>query len=281
MSLDGDFRKPGRGDEEPDHFGEHAKQEVRWLLPYADMITLLFALFIVMYALSSVNNAKMEAVQQSVRKAFNGSKATPGQTDSPEKSQTPQNASEHLLNSGMSLMQLQRAVQNAKERKAEDERLRRLQERIDRYTRTHGLQNKVSTRIDERGLVIRLISDKVLFDNGQATIRPAARPVLQNIASVLRSERNHVRVEGHTDNVPIHTAMFATNWELSAVRATSVVRLLAAYGLNQSRLSATGYGSKRPLAANTTDSGRQSNRRVEIVVLRSTSLLGSGVDPSG
>jgi len=280
-SLDGDFRKPGRGDEDDEH-DSHAEFEVRWLLPYADMITLLFALFIVMFAISSVNNTKLEELSKSVSKAFNGNSQKAGhQVASPKPSDTPQNASESLLNSGATLAQLQQAVANAKETQAEQQRLRRLKERIDDYARKHGLSDKISTVIDERGLAIRLVSDKVLFDSGQAHVRPSVQPVLRDIANLLKGERNHIRVEGHTDNVPITSGQFPTNWELSAMRATTVLRLINGYGIPSTHLSAVGYGSKRPLRSNDSESGRARNRRVEIVVLRSASLGGPTGDALG
>jgi len=280
-SLDGDFRKPGRGDEEDEH-ASHAEFEVRWLLPYADMITLLFALFIVMFAISSVNNTKLEELSKSVSKAFNGNSQKAGhQVSSPKPSDTPQSASESLLNSGATLAQLQQAVSNAKETQAEQQRLRRLKERIDDYARKHGLSDKISTVIDERGLAIRLVSDKVLFDSGQAHVRSSVQPVLRDIANLLKGERNHIRVEGHTDNVPITSGQFPTNWELSAMRATTVLRLINGYGIPSNHLSAVGYGSKRPLRSNATDAGRARNRRVEIVVLRSASLGGPTGDALG
>lgn len=272
MSLDGDFRGKPREEHEHDHAGEHAKAEVRWLLPYADMITLMFALFICLYAIGSVNNAKLEALSASVNKAFNGSKTTPGQTASPKKSPIAQDPGSSLLNSGVTLAELQQAVQGAKERQTEDQRLRKLRKRVRDYAKENGLNGKLSAVIDERGLVIRLISDKVLFNTAEATIRPAAIPVLAGIAKIIRPDPNHVRVEGHTDNVPISTSKFATNWELSSMRATSVLRILLRDRISAGRLSAVGYAYRRPLTSNETEAGRQKNRRVEIVVLRTTGL---------
>jgi chemotaxis protein MotB len=280
MSLDGDFRKPH--DEDDDEHGSHAEHEVRWLLPYADMITLLFALFIVLYAISSVNNAKLEAVSQSINKAFNGKKNKPGESEAGKtKSPIKQDPGSSLLSSGVTLAQLQKAVEAAKERRSEDARLRNLKKKIDKYAREHGLKDKIDTVIDERGLAVRLLSDKVLFDAGDAHIKRGVRPLLHDVAQILAKEPNHIRIEGHTDNVPIHTSQFVSNWELSAVRATTVLRLLAVADLSEERLSAVGYAAKRGLASNTTAAGRQKNRRVEIVVLRSTSLLGGANDTVG
>lgn len=279
-SLDGDFRNKPR--EEEDHAGTHAKAEVRWLLPYADMITLLLALFIMLYAAADTQETqRLQALSDSVNKAFNGKEIAPVQQASPNPSRTQQALSDKLLNSGMTLAQLQEAAKLAKERKAEDASLRRLQAKIDRFAARRGFQRNVKTIIDERGLVVRLISDQVLFDTGSARVRPAALPLLDDIAGLLKTEPNHVRVEGHTDNVPITGSLFSTNWELSAIRATTVVRRFIRDGMSSGKLSAAGYAYRRPLDSNKTEKGRQRNRRVEIVVLRRAGLTSQQSDGLG
>ncbi|MGE4426880.1 MAG: flagellar motor protein MotB, partial [Solirubrobacteraceae bacterium] len=120
-----------------------------------------------------------------------------------------------------------------------------------------------------RGLVIRVITDDVLFPSGSATLAPAGRALLNDIAGVLRLDTAHpIAVDGHTDAVPIATSRFASNWELSAGRATEVVRHLVGRSISASRFSATGYGEQRPRATNATDAGRRANRRVEIALTR-------------
>lgn len=273
-SLDGDFRGKPRHDDEG--HGSHAEMEVRWLLPYADMVTLLFALFIVLFAISSVNNTKLEVLQKSLSKAFNGSKPTPGQSPSQTKSPLEQDPGAKLLNAGVSLLQLQEAAKSATERQQEDERLRAIQRKIRAFAREKGLQSKLDTVIDERGLAIRLISDKVLFDEGRAELKDGIKPIIRQITEVVKTTPNPIRVEGHTDSVPVGAASpFETNWELSAARATSVVRALIRDGMSPGRLSAAGYAYRRPLKSNDTLAGRQRNRRVEIVVLRNATLLGN------
>jgi chemotaxis protein MotB len=129
----------------------------------------------------------------------------------------------------------------------------------------------VSTEIARRGLVIRLLTDKVLFDSGSAQLRDEGRPLLTQIARLLKTEVRHpIVVEGYTDKVPIRTGQFPTNWELSAVRSTSVLRSLIRDGVAPRRLSSAGYGALSPIDSNATEGGRRRNRRVEIVLTRLT-----------
>lgn len=130
-----------------------------------------------------------------------------------------------------------------------------------------GLEAEVLLQSEERGLVVRF-ADRVLFDLGRADITPAGRAVLEALVPVLRAVPNQIRVEGHTDDWPIRTAQFPSNWELSAARAVNVVRLLVEqHGLDPTRLSAAGYGEYRPVAPNDTAANRQLNRRVDVVIL--------------
>lgn len=249
--------------------GDHGNHE-RWLLPYSDMITLLLALFVVLYSISSVNNSKLDALSNSLAKAFNGPKPAPvsQSTLSSSKPTFQQAKLNKLLNSGLSVPQLNQAISSAQHYTQEEENLRRLQQRINHLARRAGLADKVATHIEEQGLVITLVSDKVLFDTGQAYLRPQIRPLLTKIAELLRTIPNNIRVAGHTDNVPIHTGQFASNWELSAVRATTVVRFFIVHHMHASHLSAAGFGAEAPTTSNATVQGRARNRRVEIVIVR-------------
>jgi chemotaxis protein MotB len=154
---------------------------------------------------------------------------------------------------------------------ADLENLRRLKRRLDRWAASHGLKKKVETTIDERGLVVRVLTDDLLFDSGKAVLKPSAQPILASVAAFIRTSQrvtNDVRVEGNTDDVPISTAAFRSNWELSAARATAVLESLLHNGIAAHRLSATAYADQRPLATNASARGRSANRRVELVVLR-------------
>ena len=127
----------------------------------------------------------------------------------------------------------------------------------------------MQTVIDRRGLVVRVLTDQLLFASGQATLRPAGFPLLNEVAQLLNVDTRHpITVEGHTDNVPISSSQYPSNWELSTDRATTVVRYLIAKGVNRERLGAVGYADLHPLASNATAAGRAKNRRVEIVLQR-------------
>jgi chemotaxis protein MotB len=153
--------------------------------------------------------------------------------------------------------------------KAEEEDFKALKQRVDQYTVAHGLQSKVTTLITKDGLVIRLLTDKLLFASGDATVQPAGRGLLAKIGGMLRAESQHaIRVRGFTDSVPIHTAAFPSNWELSAGRAASVVRAFAGAGVAPQRMEAAGRAALDPLNTNVTDEGRARNRRVEVLLPR-------------
>src|SRR6476469_97130 len=255
------------------HGGGEVESEERWLLTYADMITLLMALFMVLFSITSVNKSKLEILSKTLQEAFSG-KVLPGgesirdtganpKSDKPPTPEPPIPAITALVGT-----QSNDATAQAKAKEQED--FRRLKRQIDSYARAKGLQNQVQTVIAQRGLVIRLLTDKVLFDSGAAELKPQATPVLSKVAQILGKEAVHqVMVEGHTDNVPIRGSMFPTNWELSTARASRVVRFLIAGGVAQRRLSASGYAFLHPIADNSTAAGRSRNRRVEIVLLRS------------
>jgi chemotaxis protein MotB len=251
---------------------EQHENEDRWLLTYADMITLLMALFMVLFSLANVNKAKVEALSKSLNEAFSG-KILPGgkalqQTGAEQHKQTP--SPEPPIPAITALVGDASQSQNAQAVKQEQDEFTRIKRQIDQYAKTHGLQSKVSTTITQRGLVIRLLTDKVLFDSGQAVLKAQATPILSKVARLLNIAGNHdVAVEGHTDSMPIHGSVYPTNWELSTARASRVVRFLIENGAAKMRMSATGYAALHPIADNTTEAGRSRNRRVEVVVLRS------------
>ena len=146
---------------------------------------------------------------------------------------------------------------------------RRLKRQLDAYARSHGFSASIETLIDSRGLVIRLLTDDVVFDSGSATLKPEAAPLLAKISALVNVDASHpISVGGHTDDVPIATGRFPSNWELSAARAAGVARFLTGHGVAATRLEATGVADQRPIATNTTEEGRSRNRRVEIALLR-------------
>lgn len=252
------------------HAGGH--NDERWLLTYSDMITLLMALFIIMWAISTVNDSKFEQLSKSLSDAFSG-KIFQGNKAVIDGSAGTKTEVVPLANEPSKASQRSRSFDErvqAAAAAADLENLKELQQQIDAYVGAKGLSGKIETSIDERGLVIRILPDDILFDTGRADLRPDARPILDELSRMLASlpGNNPVRVEGNTDNVPISTAEFPDNWALSVARATAVLRVILADGFDPTRISAAGYADQRPIASNATPEGRAKNRRVEIVVVR-------------
>jgi chemotaxis protein MotB len=259
---------------------EHESEE-RWLLTYADMITLLMALFMVLFSITSVNKSKLEILSKTLQDAFSG-KVLPGGESIRSSGADPKSTSSPTTTPPIpaitSLVGKAPDATAAALARKEQEDFRKLKQQIDAYARDRNVQDKVQTVIAERGLVIRLLTDNVLFDSGLADLKPEATPVLSKVASILSQEGHHkIMVEGHTDVVPIHGSVFPTNWELSTARASRVVRFLISDGVRRGRLSAAGYAALHPIDTNTTAAGRSRNRRVEIVLLRSR----QGAAPQG
>jgi len=262
--------------------GDHHGADERWLLTYADMITLLMCLFMVLWSISSVNISKLQDLQRSLQEAFIGkvldggksvmegepSRISGVQTSNPN---APSDISTSIVPNNVShpIAQAERAAENAAAQH-EQSRLRHVQQQVEAYARAHGLQSSIRTTIDQRGLVIRLLTDKVLFDSGQAVVKPGSQPLLNEVARLIVNTgiANPLRVEGHTDNVPISGGEFHNNWELSAARATAVLEQFLADGIPPRQLSMAGYADQHPIAPNTTADGRALNRRVEVVVTR-------------
>jgi chemotaxis protein MotB len=257
------------------HAEEEHENDERWLLTYADMITLLMALFMVLFSISSVNISKFVTLQHSLQDAFSGRilpggrsiKESGGSTTATQIAENTPTLKSSAAEAAAS--KAAKAAAAAQAAKVEQESFKKLKERVDEYTRAHGLSSKVSTIITRDGLVIRLLTDKLLFASGSATVQPAGRPLLAKVGELLRAENQHeIRVRGFTDPVPIHTAAFPSNWELSAGRAASVVRAFAQAGVAAERMEAVGRASLDPLTTNATAAGRARNRRVEVLLPR-------------
>jgi chemotaxis protein MotB len=285
----------GRGRRRGAAHAEHENDE-RWLLTYADMITLLMALFMVLFSISSVNVSKYQTLQQSLKAAFSGSILTGGRSIMQSGSQSttahspataaipslvplnPTAASkanptiaDHKAASGGTLnsKQLEAALNSMSAALREQASLAALKQKLDTYSAAHGLSHEVQTVVDRRGLVVRVLTDQLLFASGQATLQPEGLPLLDEVAQLLNVDKSHpITVEGHTDNVPIASSQYPSNWELSTDRATTVVRYLITEGVNRERLGAVGYADLHPLDSNATAAGRARNRRVEIVLQR-------------
>lgn len=222
----------------------------RWLVSYADLLTLLFALFVVMYAISSVNVSKYRALADSLISAF-GATATrsvvPGEHPVPAKPALVQNRSNDAL-------------------RREKEQMTRIARDILQALGPLVNEGKVRVTHTDRGVRVE-IDASVLFAPGDAQLTEETSQTLRAVATVLKDDYHAIQVEGHTDSVPISSALFPSNWELSAVRASRVVRLFADSGVGENRLTAVGRGATRPIADNETAEGRLRNRRVAVMIL--------------
>ena len=251
---------------------EENENEDRWLLTYADMITLLLVMFMVLFSISSVNVSKFEGFKRAVQVAFSG-QVLPGgpniQQTGGSHAPSPRASPEPVVPALKPFIGERPTKDGAMAAQREEEDFRELKRRIDAYAREHGLERRLETEVARRGLVVRLLTDKVLFDSGSAELKPRSGALLSELARLLKFEVRHpILVEGHTDDVRISSARFPTNWELSTGRAARVVRALIDEGVGRGRLGAAGYGAQHPIASNARDSGRRRNRRVEIVLLR-------------
>lgn len=232
--------------------GEAEKENhERWLITYADLITLLLIFFVVLYTLSKIDANKYQAIASSLAKTMGGSQSI---MESGGPSMVP--------GAGES-KELDTLMENI-----EQQNMEKIKRQIQEYVDQNGLAGKVTVSIEERGVVVSF-QDVVLFPLGVAELNPSSREIVDKVGAILKQTPNYIRVEGHTDNLPIRTSKFPSNWELSLSRSASVVhRLIHFSQISPDRLSATGYGEYRPRMANDSDANRQQNRRVDIVVLR-------------
>ncbi|MHB1085043.1 MAG: flagellar motor protein MotD [Thiobacillus sp.] len=227
----------------------------RWLLSYADFITLLFAFFVVMYAISAVNESKYRVLASSLGNAF-GKASTSEETPVPQVSAVtlPPEVKQRTLKQ-------QQAIE-------EQAHMTKVASNLLDVMAPLVKEGKVKVTQSRRGVSIE-INANVLFAPGQAELEPQSLAVLRAVAEHLQREPFNLEITGHTDNIPISTPVFASNWELSAVRASSVVRLLADNGIAPARLFAIGREASQPIASNDTAEGRARNRRVELMILSS------------
>lgn len=239
---------------------DHTENQERWLVSYADFITLLFAFFVVMYAVSSVNEGKYRVLSSSLVSAFKSSNPT---------NAVPVQSTEfipiniHPSNETDSI----KLIDNLSIHKAKkQEKMKSMAKNI-----LHALDPLVKdgqVRITQSSLGITVeINASVLFSPGQAKLAENSSLTLQAVANVIKGHEHEIHVKGHTDNLPIHNGSFPSNWELSTARASSVVRLFIENGVEAYRLTAVGYGENRPIESNDTPEGRKRNRRVSVMIL--------------
>lgn len=222
-----------------------------WLLPYADMLTLLLALFIVLFAMSSLDAQKFRNLAQSLSSVFTSGTGIM-EYPSPEEIMVPEEVVTDPSNSA-SFLELQDLIE--------------LQQKIDDYIVNNNLSSRLTTHLSGEGLRITIL-DNALFDSGSAEIKSDARQLGEEIANFIVSDPpRHVTISGHTDDVPIHNADYSSNWHLSVMRAINFMEvLLENDNLEPDFLSAKGYGEYRPIAENDSDENRAKNRRVEVLI---------------
>jgi chemotaxis protein MotB len=243
----------------------HVNHE-RWLVSYADFITLLFAVFVVLYAMGQSDKKKVEEVMKSIQESFGMANA--GAT-APKINVI---ASQQItvipsLKPEVKTNPIERPHSGQGKSRADEKDFRQIKSTIEAYLVRQGAQHKVSLEISRRGLIVSL-KEAGFFASGQADIKPEAYELINTIAEVVSQYNNPIRLEGHTDNIPISTAQFPSNWELSTSRATHALKyLMKNFDLEAGKVSATGYAEFRPLADNATSEGRAKNRRVDLVML--------------
>ncbi|WP_252504158.1 flagellar motor protein MotB [Sporosarcina sp. Marseille-Q4943] len=239
-------RKRKRRNREEGHINES------WLLPYADLLTLLLAMFIVLFASSSLDEAKFSQISSVFNQIFDGGtgvmdNAAPTTVPIPKDSAGEQNENSSYLEDQQSLEEIQ--------------------DKLDEYIAVHELENQFQTKLTEEGLLIT-IRDSILFESGKATIKPQYESLAKDISNLLVFEKpRQIVITGHTDNVPIHSAEFPSNWELSMMRAINFLRAIVGNdNLDPQLFSVKGYGENKPVATNDTAEGRSKNRRVEVLI---------------
>lgn len=242
--------------------GEHVSHE-RWLVSYADFITLLFAFFVVLYSTAQGDQKKAARLAAAIQDAFQQLGVFQSTSNNPAISPD----TTQLLPKTPPNQVLQTAAAQAQDGEDPVVDIEQLRRELERQLVREIDRNEISLRMEPDGLVISL-REVGFFDSGSPKLKQRSLGAFEKVAHVLAERRNLIRVEGHTDDVPIHTQEFASNWELSTARATEVIRmLLVNYKFPPPRLSAAGYGEYHPVVSNKTEAGRQINRRVDIVVL--------------
>lgn len=242
----------------------HVNHE-RWLISYGDFITLLFALFVVLFASSQVDKRKTAEVAHSIQAAFQQLGIFTAPSSHSELSKVQMVAS---TSRSMSLPMAESDLSKLNGPVFMKGELSQIRQSLEVALAPEIREHEVYLRNTREGLIVSL-QEVGFFDSGSAVMKPDATPALSKIARILSQSQQNIRVEGQTDNVPIHNAQYSSNWELSTARATEVLRLLITqFGIAPHRLSAAGYAKYHPVASNATSKGRALNRRVDIVILR-------------
>lgn len=251
---------------------EHADES--WLLPYSDLMTLMLALFIVLYGMSTVDAMKFQEMSEAFKSVLTGGTSVLDQNAMISNNRTSLSEMETPKTNENGLMTKKNEL-----KRQEQQNLESLKKQLDTYIKENGLTDDLETKLNQSQLMIT-ISDKALFASGEAVVKPEARQLAKAISNMLQQFPDYeVIVSGHTDNVPISTYEFPSNWDLSSVRALNFMKiLLLNTNLDPKKFSAIGYGEYHPVASNDTAAGRAQNRRVEVSIIRkytdSTEQLG-------
>jgi len=248
----------------------------RWLVSYADFITLLFAVFVTLYAMSQTDKRKVEALVASMKESF-GHVRTGA---SSERVNVIESTDMRIIPGKAEILTPGKGGQDdlvhRKRSHAETKDFEEIKAAIEANLKLHGAQDKVSVEVTKRGLVVTL-KEAGFFDSGSADVVKSSYSLLAKVAESLVHYNNPIRVEGNTDNVPISSRFFKSNWELSTARATNIVHyLIENYKFQPEKISAVGYGEYRTIADNEDETGRRKNRRVDIVLLATE---GEGSEP--
>lgn len=262
----------GKGRAKKHHEEEHENHE-RWAVSYSDMMTVLMALFLVLFAMSNVDQKKYLELKTSLAAGF-GNESLPtdggsGVVDGSTKSVVDLGAG---TMSGAAQASDATTISSSQGKAAQDaaqeaDDLARLQQQVDAQLRSQDLQSQVTTKVTEDGLVISVAANNVFFANGSATIEPAGLRVLDVVVPLLQSNDRQISVVGYTNNLAISTSQYANNWELSGARATAVLLRLNADGVAGGRLRLTGMGDQHPLFPDDDPRAFEGNRRVDIVLM--------------
>lgn len=248
---------------------EEPENHDRWLVSYADFITLLFAFFVVMYSSSSVNQLKYSQLSSAMTTAFNRLKVDSGEINGDKQEDGEPNPPTRSINK---IPQIIEPIVPPKTKNdpplIKQDKINQMEKELTKALKPFILSGKIGVTQTPRGLRID-IKDSFLFNPGSVKIaNTEGFDTLEQIAPILLQSGQSIEIEGHTDNAPIKNKSFPSNWELSAIRATTVLNVFAQKGIGEDRLSASGFGASRPIASNDTTEGKSLNRRVSIVILR-------------
>ncbi|MFC0216639.1 flagellar motor protein MotB [Paenibacillus chartarius] len=255
-----------------EHHEEHVDES--WLIPYADLLTLLLALFIILFASSQVDSKKYDSLMQALNSAFTGglsqfevSNVVPLDVNPNTEKQKSSEKEDSTSQGKPSVSQLQEQL------KKEEKDLEELQQKLNQYIADNQLSAQLETKLTNDRLMIT-IRDRALFDSGSAALKAESQQLAATIAGMLAQYPGYeIEVAGHTDNIPIHNAEFESNWDLSAKRALNFMKiLLGTSALDPSLFSSIGYGEYRPVAGNENADGRSKNRRVEVSIIRNVKI---------